>query len=69
VGGGNPKDQQNTDYANIGPRFGFAYSATNRLVLRGGYGIFFLPRSVSGNGAGAIETSVTTNIDRDDRMA
>ncbi|HEY1743249.1 MAG TPA: carboxypeptidase regulatory-like domain-containing protein, partial [Granulicella sp.] len=26
---------------NFGPRFGFAYSATDKLVVRGGYGIFF----------------------------
>lgn len=26
---------------NFAPRFGFAFSATNRLVLRGGFGIFF----------------------------
>jgi len=26
---------------NFGPRFGFAYSATDKLVIRGGYGIFF----------------------------
>ena len=27
--------------ANFGPRFGFAYQITPRLVVRGGYGIFF----------------------------
>jgi hypothetical protein len=26
---------------NLAPRFGFAYQATRRLVIRGGYGIFF----------------------------
>lgn len=26
---------------NFAPRFGFAYSATNKLVLRGGYGIYY----------------------------
>lgn len=26
---------------NFGPRFGFAYQATSKLVLRGGYGIFY----------------------------
>ena len=28
-------------YNNFSPRVGFAYMATNRLVVRGGYGIFF----------------------------
>jgi hypothetical protein len=33
----------NADLADIGPRFGFAYRITpdNKLVLRGGYGIFY----------------------------
>jgi hypothetical protein len=33
----------NKDYNNVAPRFGFAWAplASNRLVLRGGYGIFF----------------------------
>ena len=26
---------------NFAPRFGFAYQATRKLVLRGGYGIFY----------------------------
>jgi hypothetical protein len=30
----------------LGPRFGFAYSLTGRTVLRGGYGISWLPKSV-----------------------
>ncbi len=29
------------DHNNFGPRFGFAYQASSKLVLRGGYGIFF----------------------------
>jgi hypothetical protein len=30
-----------TDYSNIGPRLGFAYQATSKTVLRGGWGIFY----------------------------
>ncbi len=30
-----------TDYTNIGPRVGFAYQATSKTVLRGGWGIFY----------------------------
>lgn len=31
-------------HKNLGPRFGFAYQATSKFVVRGGYGIFFSQR-------------------------
>jgi hypothetical protein len=31
------------DYKNFGPRFGFAYSLNSRLVVRGGYGLYYDP--------------------------
>jgi hypothetical protein len=31
----------NSQYMNFAPRFGFAYSATDKIVVRGGYGIFY----------------------------
>ena len=40
---GNPSRQFDTDGNNFAPRFGFAYSANEKTVVRGGYGIFFLP--------------------------
>jgi len=38
----------NTDYGSWGPRVGFAYQLTSKMVLRGGYGIFFDPQASSG---------------------
>ena len=37
-GGSGLSNVQNTNFA---PRFGFAYQATSRLVVRGGYGMFY----------------------------
>ena len=62
IGKENPGNQQQTDWLNFGPRFGFAYSLNNKTVLRGGYGIFFLPKIVQGNGNGAVEAVRTTNM-------
>ncbi|MEX2264907.1 MAG: carboxypeptidase regulatory-like domain-containing protein [Bryobacteraceae bacterium] len=39
------------DFRNFAPRFGFAYHAMSRTVLRGGYGIFFNP---NGNGGALL---------------
>jgi hypothetical protein len=38
---GYPDALTSTDYNNFAPRIGFAYSATDSLVLRGGFGIFY----------------------------
>lgn len=38
---GNPRTVTNTVYDNLAPRFGFAYHATQPLVFRGAFGIFF----------------------------
>ncbi|MBI1745111.1 MAG: TonB-dependent receptor [Acidobacteria bacterium] len=43
VGEGNPSATRRNIYHNFGPRFGFAYRVSDHLVVRGGYGIFFLP--------------------------
>src|SRR5262249_19147109 len=42
----------NTYWKQLGPRFGYAYQLGNKTVLRGGYGIFWLP--------GGNETSGTS---------
>lgn len=66
---GNPARQKNTDWNNFGPRFGFAYSLTPKTVLRGGYGLFYLPmtgddtgRSLGGEGFFA-QTSFVSSLD------
>ena len=40
---GNPRRQKILDTNNFGPRFGLAYSATSKTVVRAGYGLFYLP--------------------------
>lgn len=40
---GNSQQQQATDWNNLGPRFGFAWSGLPNFVIRGGYGITFVP--------------------------
>lgn len=40
---GNSSRQKETNLNNWGPRFGFGYSLTPHTVLRGGYGLFYLP--------------------------
>ncbi len=37
-----PQSIRKSDYFDVGPRLGFAYSVSNNTVIRGGYGIFFL---------------------------
>jgi hypothetical protein len=40
---GNNRGLYNTSYKNFAPRIGAAYQLRNKLVWRGGYGIFFVP--------------------------
>jgi hypothetical protein len=55
--------QTPTDKNNFGPRFGFAYNATNKIVVRGGYGIAYPPSAMQAagtTGAGGMEGFRTT---------
>jgi len=38
---GSPTGSYNADFANFAPRFGAAYRLNNKLVLRGGYGMYY----------------------------
>lgn len=38
----------NTSFTNLAPRIGFSNKATDKLVIRGGYGIFFAPQWFGG---------------------
>jgi hypothetical protein len=60
IGQGNGNQQATTN--SFGPRAGFAYQIDSKTVARGGYGIFFLPRNVQGNGAGAVEAFRNTTM-------
>jgi hypothetical protein len=40
---GQPRSAFETDYNHVQPRIGGAYMLTQRTVLRGGFGVFYLP--------------------------
>ena len=51
-----------TYYNEFAPRFGFSYAATPGTVVRGGYGILWLPTSQRIYAAGTLGFSQTTSI-------
>lgn len=55
VGQENSINQNETQWHDFAPRVGFAYRPIDRVVIRGGYGIFYVPRNIQANGLGAIE--------------
>ena len=57
-GGPNRRGLYNTSYSNFGPRLGVSYRVTDKLVVRSGYGIFFIP-SYTGNGPADGYTQTT----------
>lgn len=57
---GNPDRTWKTFYNKVAPRVGFSYSPLPTTVVRGGYGIIFLPTSQRIYGAGTLGFSQTT---------
>lgn len=50
--GGQSREAFNTDYNHVQPRIGAAFQIASRTVLRGGFGIFYLPASAYGGSLG-----------------
>jgi len=59
---GNPSRTAPTSFNEPGPRLGFSYGLTPKTVVRGGYGIFWLPILMRGFPDKNIGYSQTTNI-------
>ncbi len=61
--GGLPRSQQQGDWNNAAPRFGFAFQATSKTVIRGGFGISYAPLQI-GTGAGGLSgySATTTHV-------
>jgi len=56
--------QRELNWNDFGPRFGFAYQAAQKTVIRGGYGIMYVPISVSLARTGYLnDTPMVTSLD------
>ncbi|HEY2932543.1 MAG TPA: carboxypeptidase regulatory-like domain-containing protein [Acidobacteriota bacterium] len=53
---GNSRRQGNLDKNNFGPRIGFAFSFSNKTVVRGGYGVFFSSQTYNSSFEGDVAT-------------
>ncbi len=53
---------QDTNWTQLGPRFGFAYRVNEKMVVRGGYGITNMPPIRNDWGFGAFTTGFSANI-------
>jgi hypothetical protein len=59
---GNPSRTTPTFFHEVAPRLGFSYSLNDLTVVRGGYGLLFLPTSERGYGDPNIGFTQNTNI-------
>jgi hypothetical protein len=66
---GSTRAPENTYWHELGPRFGYAYQLGTKTVLRGGYGIFWLPAgnetsgTSSNNPIATISTPFVSSLD------
>ncbi len=58
TGNGNPHTEWDANTHNFAPRVGAAYMINNKMVVRGGYGIFFLPLSVEPTAALGVNRDI-----------
>lgn len=64
--GGQPRTLWKGDRNNIAPRIGVAYNVNDKFVLRGGYGVYYIPfgsdrQSVNQSGYSIVNTLVPSN--------
>ncbi|MEN6534984.1 MAG: TonB-dependent receptor [Bryobacteraceae bacterium] len=64
IGAGRTGDKRlyPTDFSSIGPRAGFAYRATEKTVIRGGFGMFYQSLGNGGCGSGAGTGGCTDGV-------
>jgi hypothetical protein len=61
---GAPRSPYNTDWNNIQPRVGFAFSLNSKTVIRGGWGIYYLsPSDVASSNGFTVSTPFVASLD------